>query len=89
VQTNQLAEESRMKNNMVLLFGILAVIYLLNPGAGIFEILPDNLPIVGNLDEAAAAGILIYCLKYFKIDPGTERLLEIFRRAGPWKNEKE
>ena len=27
--------------------------YLLNPGAGVFELLPDHLPLVGNLDEAA------------------------------------
>ncbi|MFM7051048.1 MAG: hypothetical protein ACKOYN_02800 [Planctomycetota bacterium] len=26
--------------------------YLVNPTLGVFEFLPDNLPIVGNLDEA-------------------------------------
>ena len=31
------------------------VLYVLNPGAGIFELIPDNLPFVGNLDEATAA----------------------------------
>jgi len=35
------------------------IIYLLNPGAGVFELIPDQLPIVGNLDEAAAVGLLI------------------------------
>lgn len=42
---------------------IVAVIYLLNPTAGIFEWIPDNLPIVGNLDEAAATALLIYGLR--------------------------
>ena len=64
-----------MKNILVFLLGITAVIYLLNPGAGLFEVLPDNLPFVGNLDEAAAVGLLIMCLKYFGFD-----LANIFRR---------
>lgn len=42
---------------------IIAAIYLLNPTAGIFEWIPDNLPIVGNLDEAAATALLIYGLR--------------------------
>jgi uncharacterized membrane protein YkvA (DUF1232 family) len=57
-----------MKNALVFLTGIIAAVYLLNPGAGIFEVLPDNLPFIGNLDEAVAAGLLIMCLKYFGID---------------------
>lgn len=32
----------------------LAGFYLLNPGAGIFDLIPDNLPLIGNLDEAGA-----------------------------------
>ncbi|NPV55364.1 MAG: DUF1232 domain-containing protein [Anaerolineae bacterium] len=39
---------------LVYSIAVLGVIYLLNPTAGIIELLPDNLPIVGNLDEAAA-----------------------------------
>jgi uncharacterized membrane protein YkvA (DUF1232 family) len=42
------------------LFG---AIYILNPTAGVFELLPDNLPIVGNLDEAAMVTLLIACLR--------------------------
>lgn len=34
--------------------GILAALYLLNFGAGIIEFIPDNLPLLGNLDEAIA-----------------------------------
>ena len=31
---------------------LVSAVYLLNPGFGVFELLPDNLPGVGNLDEA-------------------------------------
>lgn len=45
----------------LLYLGAMAVLvaYLLNPGAGVFEAIPDQLPIIGNLDEAAAVGLLI------------------------------
>jgi hypothetical protein len=46
---------------------IVPTIYLLNFTMGIFEI-PDNLPIIGNLDEVAAAVWLIASLKHFGID---------------------
>lgn len=47
---------------------ILSTVYLLNPGAGFIEIIPDNLPFVGNFDEAAAAALLLGCLTYFGLD---------------------
>ncbi len=33
---------------------VLGLIYVLNPTFGIFELIPDNLPIIGNLDEGLA-----------------------------------
>ena len=57
-----------LKNIFVFLVGILSLVYLINPGMGIFELLPDNLPIIGNLDEAGAAVLLIAALKYFGVD---------------------
>jgi len=64
-----------VKNILIFCIGLLALLYLLNPMAGVFEIIPDNLPLVGNLDEAAAVALLLMCLKYFGID-----LPNIFRR---------
>ncbi|MDG5468408.1 DUF1232 domain-containing protein [Deltaproteobacteria bacterium IMCC39524] len=64
-----------MKRIVVFCVGILAMIYILNPTAGLFEIIPDNLPLVGNLDEAAAVALLLMCLSYFGID-----LPNIFKR---------
>jgi hypothetical protein len=57
-----------MKSIGVFLLGVLAAIYLINPTAGIFELLPDNIPFVGNLDEAAAAALLIEVLQYFGVN---------------------
>ena len=65
-----------MKKPVVLCLGLLSALYILNPTAGLFEIIPDNLPFIGNLDEAAAVALLLMCLKYFGID-----LPNIFRRG--------
>jgi uncharacterized membrane protein YkvA (DUF1232 family) len=44
--------------------GIVAsAIYILNPTAGVWELLPDNLPLLGNLDEAAMTAVLLSCLR--------------------------
>jgi uncharacterized membrane protein YkvA (DUF1232 family) len=58
-----------IKSLAVSLIGVVATLYLVNPGAGIFELIPDNLPLVGNLDEAAATALLLACLRYFGFDP--------------------
>jgi len=43
--------------------GVIALIYLINPTAGVIEFIPDNIPIVGNLDEFAASALLIKAIK--------------------------
>jgi uncharacterized membrane protein YkvA (DUF1232 family) len=57
-----------MKKLFVGLAGVLVVLYLLNPTLGVFEFIPDNLPFVGNLDEAAASMVLIAAMRYFGWD---------------------
>jgi len=47
---------------LVILAGVIGVGYILNPGLGIFELIPDSFPIVGNLDEGAAAMAIWYGL---------------------------
>jgi hypothetical protein len=64
-----------MKGFIVLCLGLISTMYLLNIGAGFLELIPDNIPLVGNLDEAAAAALLIMCLSYFGID-----LANIFKK---------
>ena len=42
---------------------IIGIIYILNPTFGVFELIPDNLPYIGNLDEASAVLLILGCLK--------------------------
>ena len=39
-------------------------IYLLNPTAGVLELIPDVAPGIGNLDEAGATALVIFGLRY-------------------------
>lgn len=43
--------------------GGLCLLYLINPTLGVFELIPDNLPLIGNLDEVAASAGLFWALK--------------------------
>ena len=57
-----------MKKNSIIkslkILGILlGVIYLMNPTAGVIELIPDNLPFIGNIDEAA---VVFFILKYLR-----------------------
>ncbi|MDH5258951.1 MAG: DUF1232 domain-containing protein [Gammaproteobacteria bacterium] len=65
-----------LKTLVIILLGILSLFYIFNPGAGIFELIPDNIPILGNLDEATAMIVLLACLRYFGID-----ISDIFKRS--------
>ena len=42
---------------------LLGMFYLVNPTAGLFEIIPDNLPIFGNLDEAGVTTAVLLALR--------------------------
>jgi hypothetical protein len=55
-----------MKTILVLVLAFASIIYLLNPTAGIFELLPDNIPFLGNIDEGLASFILYSSFEYFK-----------------------
>jgi uncharacterized membrane protein YkvA (DUF1232 family) len=57
-----------MKRIIIIIIGILSGLYLINPTAGFFELIPDNLPMIGNLDEATATTLLLASLSYFGID---------------------
>ena len=58
----------KKKDILVALAGFASFVYLINPGAGFFELIPDNLPIIGNLDEAAACAIILATFRYYGID---------------------
>jgi hypothetical protein len=53
---------------LIFLAGIAGVGYLLNLTSGIFEFIPDNIPLIGNLDEAAASAMVLYAMRHFGFD---------------------
>lgn len=53
---------------VVFFVGLVCLIYLLNPTMGVFELIPDNIPLIGNLDEVGATALLFYSLRYFGYD---------------------
>ncbi len=57
-----------MKPVVVAFIGIISAAYLLNPTAGFFELIPDNIPLIGNLDEATACALILAVLRYFGFD---------------------
>ncbi len=40
------------------ILAVIGLIYVLNPTLGVFELLPDNLPAIGNLDEGLAYALV-------------------------------
>ena len=52
-----------------ILIGVVCAIYLINPTAGFIEFIPDNIPIIGNLDEAAAVTGFLMAMSNLGIIP--------------------
>jgi hypothetical protein len=50
---------------VVYLAALIGFIYMLNPTAGFIEVIPDNIPIIGNLDEGVAFLLVWYGLLEF------------------------
>ena len=50
---------------LVFSMAVLGLLYILNPTYGIFELIPDNLPFVGNLDEGVAFMLILAGLVEF------------------------
>lgn len=60
---------AKKKNQLV--WGAIIVgagLYILNLGFGFVELVPDNAPLIGNLDEAGAALLIVKGLKKFGVD---------------------
>jgi hypothetical protein len=47
---------------------LVGVVYIMNPTMGVFELIPDNIPLIGNLDEAGAVYLILAGLRFFKFD---------------------
>lgn len=59
---------TKLKSIIVGSIGIISFLYLINPGLGVFEFIPDMIPFIGNLDEGAASFFLLSALTYFGVD---------------------
>lgn len=57
-----------LREMVIIAVAALAGIYLINPTFGVFELIPDNIPLVGNMDEAGATLILLNTLRYYGLD---------------------
>lgn len=64
----------KVRSIIVGFIGMICGLYLINPGFGIFEFIPDSIPFIGNLDEGLATFLLLSALAYFGVD-----LRNIFR----------
>jgi hypothetical protein len=53
---------------VALVGALVSALYLSNAGAGIVELLPDNLPLAGNLDEMLFTFVLLASLRKLGID---------------------
>lgn len=58
-----------LKKFGALLGSLLSALYLSNIGMGVIEIIPDNIPVAGNIDELVASLILLRCLLALGVDP--------------------
>lgn len=45
---------------LVYVVATIGLVYILNPTFGLVELIPDNLPIIGNLDEGGAFLLVMY-----------------------------
>lgn len=57
-----------LKDMLVIALALIGAIYLVYPSLGIFELIPDALPLVGSLDEAGATALLLNGLAYYGIN---------------------
>ncbi len=71
-----------VKEMLILALAAIAGIYLLNPTAGLFELIPDVIPFLGNLDEAGAMLILVNTAAYYGLD-----LSRMYGRSAPAQRE--
>lgn len=57
-----------IKDFLVFFVGFLGLLYSLNFSIGIFEFLPDTLPLIGHIDEAVALFLVYSACEYFNLN---------------------
>lgn len=56
------------KEMFIVGMAFVALVYMMFPTLGIFELIPDAIPIIGSLDEGAATLIILNTLNYYGLD---------------------
>ncbi len=68
----QIADDYReptfLQKLVVVTITLIAGVYLVYPSLGIFELIPDAIPLIGSLDEFTATAIVVSGLHYFGIN---------------------
>ena len=64
-----------MKKILAGLVGAICIVYIINPTAGLIELIPDNAPFIGNLDEAGVTAILIQCIRML-VEKGDKKKID-------------
>ncbi len=75
----QQPKKSNLKNLGYIGLIIMCIAYLLNPTGGFVELIPDALPIVGNLDEATVASLLVLSIQKLREQPKKPKDLDTIR----------
>jgi len=44
---------------LVYALAVVGIIYILNPTSGFIEVIPDNIPLIGNIDEGVAVMLIL------------------------------
>jgi len=52
----------KTKNWLMVGLALVAALYLSNLTAGFIEVIPDNVPLFGNVDEGLAGAVIAYAL---------------------------
>ena len=66
------AKASKRSGALAIAGVAVSMLYLVNPTVGVFELIPDVIPVVGNLDEVFFTGLLLTSLARLGITlPGT------------------
>ena len=66
-ERNQTAQHPLWARVLAGLVLVLSLIYIGNPTGGVVELLLDNVPGIGNLDEGAAAYLALMALHYLGV----------------------
>jgi uncharacterized membrane protein YkvA (DUF1232 family) len=75
MEKQPIKKERDSRDTLVMIIMAISVIYLIYPSWGVFEIIPDAIPIIGSIDEGVATTLLLSGLSYFGYN-----LTDLFKR---------